>query len=304
MRSLLDGYMQQPPSPFSWTFDPATIIFLVALLAAYLVAIGPLRPRFQPDEPVARRYIINFVSAWVLLALTLISPLDALGRGYLFAAHTLQLFIIITAVAPLMMLGLPDTLSHRLLPTRKLREVGRDPLFTVVAVVLFNLLILVWHAGPFYEAALHSASLHDLQMLTFLVAGVLTWWPLLTPADGHHRLAHPMQILYLAAESLPLDVFGIFTLFAAGPFYQTYANAPRVIGWLSVIADQQVGGGILAVPGNIVDIIIMSIVFFGWVNQMERVQRERERIKYAEEDAAHEAIAPSIDAAAPLTSNE
>ena len=296
--------MQQPPSPFSWTFDPATIIFLVALLAAYLVAIGPLRPRFQPDEPVARRYIINFVSAWVLLALTLISPLDALGRGYLFAAHTLQLFIIITAVAPLMMLGLPDTLSHRLLPTRKLREVGRDPLFTVVAVVLFNLLILVWHAGPFYEAALHSASLHDLQMLTFLVAGVLTWWPLLTPADGHHRLAHPMQILYLAAESLPLDVFGIFTLFAAGPFYQTYANAPRVIGWLSVIADQQVGGGILAVPGNIVDIIIMSIVFFGWVNQMERVQRERERIKYAEEDAAHEAIAPSIDAAAPLTSNE
>lgn len=304
MRSLLDGYMQQPPSPFSWTFDPATIIFLVALLAAYLVAIGPLRPRFQPDEPVARRYIINFVSAWVLLALTLISPLDALGRGYLFAAHTLQLFIIITAVAPLIMLGLPDTLSHRLLPTRKLREVGRDPLFTVVAVVLFNLLILVWHAGPFYEAALHSASLHDLQMLTFLVAGVLTWWPLLTPADGHHRLAHPMQILYLAAESLPLDVFGIFTLFAAGPFYQTYANAPRVIGWLSVIADQQVGGGILAVPGNIVDIIIMSIVFFGWVNQMERVQRERERIKYAEEDAAHEAIAPSIDAAAPLTSNE
>ena len=296
--------MQQPPSPFSWTFDPATIIFLVALLAAYLVAIGPLRPRFQPDEPVARRYIINFVSAWVLLALTLISPLDALGRGYLFAAHTLQLFIIITAVAPLIMLGLPDTLSHRLLPTRKLREVGRDPLFTVVAVVLFNLLILVWHAGPFYEAALHSASLHDLQMLTFLVAGVLTWWPLLTPADGHHRLAHPMQILYLAAESLPLDVFGIFTLFAAGPFYQTYANAPRVIGWLSVIADQQVGGGILAVPGNIVDIIIMSIVFFGWVNQMERVQRERERIKYAEEDAAHEAIAPSIDAAAPLTSNE
>ena len=296
--------MQQPPSPFSWTFDPATIIFLIALLAAYLVAIGPLRPRYQPDEPVARRYIINFVSAWALLALTLISPLDALGRGYLFAAHTLQLFIIVTAVAPLLMLGLPDTLGYRLLPTRKLREVGRDPLFTVVALVLFNLLILVWHAGPFYEAALHSAPLHDLQMLTFLVAGVLTWWPLLTPADQHHRLAHPMQILYLAAESLPLDVFGIFTLFAAGPFYQTYANAPRVIGWLSVIADQQVGGGILAVPGNIVDIIIMSIVFFGWVNQIERIQRERERIKYGEEDAAHEAIAPSIDAAAPLAPNE
>ena len=281
--------MGQPPSPFSWTFDPATIVFLIALLTAYLVAIGPLRPRYQPDEPVSRRQITTFVSAWALLALTLISPLDALGRGYLFAAHTLQLFIIITAVAPLLMLGLPDTLGYRLLPTRKLREAGRDPLFTVIAVVLFNMLILVWHAGPYYEAALHSAPLHDLQMLTFLVAGVLTWWPLLTPADQHHRLSTPMQILYLAAESLPLDVFGIFTLFAVGPFYQTYASAPRVIGWLSVIADQQVGGGILAVPGNIVDIVIMSIVFFGWVNQIERIQRERERIKYAEQYAALEA---------------
>jgi putative membrane protein len=291
--------MLQPPSPFSWTFDPATIVFLIALLAAYLIAIGPLRPRYQPDEPVARRYIITFVAAWALLALTLISPLDALGRGYLFAAHTLQLFIIITAVAPLLMLGLPDTLGYRLLPTRKLREAGRDPLFTVVAVVLFNMLILVWHFGPYYEAALHSARLHDLQMLTFLIAGVLTWWPLLTPADQHHRLSSPMQILYLAAESLPLDVFGIFTLFAAGPFYQTYANAPRVVGWLSVIADQQVGGGILAVPGNILDIVIMSIVFFGWVNQIERAQRERERIKYADEDAALEAAPIDPSPAAP-----
>jgi putative membrane protein len=295
--------MPQPPSPFSWTFDPATIVFLIALLAAYLIAIGPLRPRYQPDEPVARRYIITFVAAWALLALTLISPLDALGRGYLFAAHTLQLFIIITAVAPLLMLGLPDTLGYRLLPTRKLREAGRDPLFTVVAVVLFNMLILVWHAGPYYEAALHSAPLHDLQMLTFLIAGVLTWWPLLTPADQHHRLSSPMQILYLAAESLPLDVFGIFTLFAAGPFYQTYANAPRVVGWLSVIADQQVGGGILAVPGNILDIVIMSIVFFGWVNQIERAQREHERIKYAEEDAALE-VAPVEPSPASPTPNE
>ena len=283
---------RQAISPFTWTFDPATIVFLIALLAAYLVAIGPLRARYQPDEPVARRYIVYFVSGWALLALTLISPLDALGRGYLFAAHTLQLFIIITAVAPLLMLGLPDTLGHLLLPTRKLREAGRDPLFTVVAVVLFNMLILIWHAGPFYEAALHSAPLHDAQMLTFLLAGVLTWWPLLTPSDQHARLAHPMQILYLAAESLPLDVFGIFTLFAAGPFYQTYANAPRVIGWLSVIADQQVGGGILAVPGNILDLIIMSVVFFGWVNQIERTQRERERRQYAAEDAAPAPLAP------------
>lgn len=289
--------MQQPPSPATWAFDPATILFLLAMLAAYFIAIGPLRTRYQSAEPIARKQVITFVAGWAILALSVISPLDTLGRYYLFAAHTTQLFLIITAVAPMLMVGLPDTLGRKLLPTRRLREAGRDPLFTVTAIVLFNLLILVWHAGPIYEAALHNTALHDLQLLTFLIAGVLTWWPLLTPADAHGRLSSPLQILYLAAESLPLDVFGIFTIFAAGPFYTTYALAPRLFG-LTVIADQQAGGGILAVPGNIIDVVIMSLVFFGWINQIERIQRERERRLYGEEAPLAIASAPGAEAPA------
>lgn len=280
----MDGRMKQLPSPWTWALDPATILFLVVLLGAYLAAIGPLRPRYQADEPVARKHVIAFVSGWALLALSVLTPLDTLGRYYLFSAHTLQLFIIITAVAPLLMMGLPDTLGHLLLPTRRLREAGRDPLFSVVAVVLFNMLILLWHVGPIYEAALHDTGLHDLQLLTFLLAGVLTWWPLLTPADAHVRLSSPMQILYLSLESLPLDVFGIFTIFASGILYHTYSVAPRLFGFPAV-ADQQLGGGILAVPGNIVDLVLMSLVFFGWVNQMERAQRARERHMYDEQPA-------------------
>ncbi len=284
--------MHTPPSPYTWAFDPGAILGLLAILVAYVLAVGPLRPRYQPDAPIERKQILYFVSGWALLALTLISPLDTLGRYYLFAAHTAQLFLIITLVAPLLMMGLPDSLGRILLPTRRMREAGRDPLFNVVAVVLFNLLVLIWHAGPLYEAALHDTGLHDLQMLTFLVAGVLTWWPLLTPADEHVRMASPMQILYLAAESIPLDVFGIFTIFAAGIFYHTYAVAPRIL-WLSSVADQQLGGAILAVPGNAIDLILMSLVFFGWVNSVERGQRERERILYADEDAASSQAEPA-----------
>lgn len=288
--------MTHLPAPSTWALDPVAILFLLALLGAYIVAIGPLRPRYQPDEPVERRRIAAFATGWALLALSALSPLDTLGRYYLFTAHTTQLFIIITAVAPLLMMGLPDTLGRRLLPTRRLREAGRDPLFSVIAVVLFNLLILVWHAGPLYEVALRDTGWHDIQLFTFLVAGVMTWWPLLTPADAHVRLAHPMQILYLAAESLPLDVFGIFTIFANGVLYSTYSAAPRLFG-LSAIADQQLAGGILAVPGNIIDIIVMSLVFFGWINQVERVQRERERRLYGEGDSTTALVTQNSEAA-------
>jgi putative membrane protein len=293
--------MTPRPAPGTWAFDPIAILFLLALLGAYLAAVGPLRPRYQPDGVIGRKRIAMFVAGWLILALSVVTPLDTLGRYYLFSAHTVQLFFIITAVAPMLMLGLPDSLARRLLPTRRLREAGRDPLFSVVAVLLFNLLILVWHAGPIYEAALHDTGLHDLQLLTFLVAGLLTWWPLLTPADAHIRLSSPMQILYLAAESLPLDVFGIFTLFAKGILYTTYATAPRIL--FDAVTDQQVAGGILVVPGNLLDIIVMSIVFFGWIGQVERTQRERERAMYDAEDAAQAAETPAANPASPSSAD-
>ena len=36
------------------------------------------------------------------------------------------------------------------------------------------------------------------------------------------------------------------------------------------------GGWLLAIPNNIFDLILMSIVFFGWVERSDRAQRERE----------------------------
>lgn len=266
----------------AWTIDPAEALCLAALLGAYLYAVGPWRVRRLPDEPFPRRQLIYFLSGWLLLALTLFSPLDALGRNYLFAAHTTQLFLIITTVTPLLLLGLPDWLVARLLPARAIRSASRGLLFSGVAIILFNGLILVWHIGPFYEAGLHNQALHDLQNLCFLLAGLLTWWPLITPADAHTRMASAQQILYLVLESLPLDVFGAFTLFAPGIFYHTYAVAPRLWG-ISAILDQQLGGAILAVPGNILDVILMSIVFFGWIGQMEREQLARERLQYGDD---------------------
>lgn len=290
----------------AWTFDPITLIGLALLLGAYLYAVGPLRRRRfvaltgeldgettqgVKSQSVAigfpRLKVSYFVAGWALLAFTLISPLDALGREYLFAAHTTQLFLIITAVAPLLMLGVPDWLTALLLPGGAMRRATEGLLFQIVAVVLFNGIILVWHITPFYEAALQNMGLHDFQMFCFLVAGVLTWWPLLTPTERRIRMSSPVQILYLAAESIPLDIFGAFTLFATGIFYHTYAVAPRLWGFPAV-ADQQLGGAILAVPGNILDVILMSVVFFGWINQVERAQLARERILYAADDAVDE----------------
>ena len=273
------------PATTTWNLDPLTLLWMALLLGAYTYALGPLHRRRAPDDVTPRWRIVCFVAGWALLLLTLISPLDTLGRYYLFSAHAMQLFIIITAGAPLLLLGVPEWLVWVLLPTRALRNATRGMLFTTVAVVGFNALVLIWHVGPIYEAGLHHAPLHNLENLSFVVAGVLMWGPRRTLWDRETRLASPTQILYLVVESLPLDVFGAFTLFAQQVFYHTYAVAPRVLG-LSPLADQAAGGAIIAVPGNVIDIILMSLVFFGWIHNVEKQQREHERLQYAAEDAA------------------
>jgi putative membrane protein len=264
------------PSPSAWNLDPAGIIILIAILVGYLLATGPLRDRVPGSLPVPLSRIAMYIGGWLSLALAVLSPLDTLGRYYLFSAHTTQLFIIITLSMPLLMAGLPDWLAFRLLPSERVRAGGAGLRFSVIAVLLFNALILIWHAGPLYELALGNTFWHDIQLLTFAIAGALTWWPLLTPANRHIRLSSPIQILYLAAESIPLDVFGVFAIFASGVFYHTYDIAPRVWG-ISAALDQEISGGILAVPGNIIDLILMSVVFFAWIERTERAQRERER---------------------------
>ncbi len=277
--------MQPPLSPTAWIFDPAVLVTLALLLAGYFYAIGPLRRRHAPDEPVPRRRVTYFVAGWATLALTLVSPLDALGRYYLFSAHTLQLFILITATAPLLMIGLPEWLVTLFLPLRALRDATRGLLFPVLAAVAFNAIILIWHVGPLYEAALSDMRLHDLENLSFLIAGVLTWWPVLTPMDAHTRMSNPFQMLYLMLESLPLDIFGATAIFAGSIFYHTYAVAPRLFD-VSPVMDQAAAGALLAVPGNILDIVLMSVVFFAWITRMERAQRERERIEFDEPGGA------------------
>lgn len=271
------------PAPTTWSFDPAVVVGLILLLGAYVIAIGPLAHRLHPDGSLPVGRIIYFTVGWLTLALTLVSPLDTLGRYYLFSAHTVQLFLLTTVVAPLLLLGLPEWLVERLLLTESLRNATRGLLFPILATIAFNGIILIWHIGRPYEAALRSTALHDLQSLSFLIAGLLTWWPLLTPLDRHTRLATPFQILYLTLESLPLDIFGTAIIFAPRVLYAAYAAAPRVSG-LSALADQQFAGVILAVPGNIIDIGLMSVVFFAWLQNVERAQREREHLAFDLDD--------------------
>jgi putative membrane protein len=277
-----------------WNADPMTLALLVVLLGGYLLAIGPLRERLIPGVVVPRGRITAYLGGVALLALTLLSPLDTLGREYLLTARVTQLLIIVTFVAPLLMIGLPDELAARLLPVRSWREAAGAPLFVVIAVLAFNAIVLFWQIPRYFDLAAQDTLWHNIANLCYLLAGVLTWWPLLTPANRRARMSSPLQMAYLALESVPIDVFGIAIIFAPGVLYATYAHAPRITA-LSALTDQQIAGALLALPGNLLDILFMSIIFFVWIERIEQAQRRREQAEIERELAIEAAHDPADD---------
>lgn len=267
-----------PSLTLSWNLDPALWLGLIVLGAAYYWAVGPWRVRQSHGAPATTRQIAYFASGLVLLALTLVTPLDSLGRTGLFSAHMLQLMLINTLIAPLLLLGLPEWLVLRLFrPLSRLGEGGTLVLWAAAALI-FNGTFLLWHVGSFYEPGLHNEAVHDLESLTIIVTGAIRWWPLLTPERRETRMANPIQIIYILLESLPLDIFAIALLFARAPLYATYAAAPHPWG-ISAMLDQQIAGCIALIPGTFLDIVLMSMIFFAWIHKMERDQlAEDERL--------------------------
>jgi len=144
-----------------------------------------------------------------------------------------------------------------------------------VAFTLFNADVWLWHAPPLYDATLVNQTLHILEHISFVLFGLLYWWPMFSPVkEGLPRLSTGGQVLYLFFGSMPMVLLGAGLTFAP-PLYAPYLYAPRVWG-LSPATDQQLGGLLMWVPVSLYMVVIMSILFIRGMQQQERQQREEE----------------------------
>src|SRR5579875_3156420 len=83
----------------NWDWAPSLIIGTLAIIAGYLLAIGPIRERYQlgPEVPLVRA--CAFLLGVDIIFLALVSPLDTIGDRYLFSAHMVQ-HLLLSLVAP------------------------------------------------------------------------------------------------------------------------------------------------------------------------------------------------------------
>jgi putative membrane protein len=240
-----------------WSIHPSTVIGIAALAAIYIWAAKALHRRTSFAE---RSF---FFSGLLLMFVSLNGPIHDLSDDYLFSAHMVQHLLLTLAVPPLLLAGVPGWMLRPVLSRSPIAPGVRFFTRAPICFVVFTIVIAVWHLPPFYNAAMANHNLHILEHLMFMGAAVLMWWPLMSQLPEFPRLAYPGQMLYSFLMSIPMSIVAVYIAMADHVLYPAYSGAPRVLP-LSPLEDQLLGALIMWIPGGIIFIIIMTVVFFKW----------------------------------------
>lgn len=126
----------------------------------------------------------------------------------------------------------------------------------VAVTVVFNVVWLGWHLPVLYDLAHTNGAARYLEFATCLGAGTGFWVQLFGSAR-FGPVAAPMRRLGLLVGTVAADtILGMVLVFGSGVVYPAYRGAAHHA--LSVVADQQVGGGVLWM-GMLPPLIIASV---------------------------------------------
>jgi cytochrome c oxidase assembly factor CtaG len=262
----------------SWSFSPVALLVAALVLGLYVRRWRAVRasgsPRAAAEAPVWRLCCF-FASTFVVLG-ALCSPIDSLA-DQLFAAHMVQHMLLLDIAPILAILGFTKVILRPV--TRSVADVERraGPLaHPAFAVALYVGVIWAWHLPAAYDLAVRHEAIHVLEHLSFLLAGSLYWWHLISPIRARMRLGGMGPIVYMASSKLFVGALGMAIAFAPAALYQAYEHTGRVWG-LSPLDDQGVAGLIMAVEQSLVMGVAIVVLFVRMLAESEREQQRRER---------------------------
>lgn len=263
------GHAGAPLAPHdlltAWRFDPWIVSSLVVAGALYLRGWRP---------PDGRARALAFVTGLLVVALAVLSPVEA-AAGTLLSAHMVQHLLITIVAAPLLAVaapgaavlrGTPVAVRRRFVSAR--RGVGlnagriRHLRHPVGRFVLFVVVFWSWHASALYGAAVEHSAVHVAEHATFLGTAVLVWATIV----GHPAVRVPPLLGVVTVFGLALQSVFLATLltFSRAPWYEPYTEpAP---GWrLDPVADQHLAGVIMWVPSGLFHTAVGVALVVRWL---------------------------------------
>jgi len=265
----------------SVTVDLVSVV-LVAVGVVYAVGVRRFGA-LHPGQGWSVRRTAAFMAGLAVALVSLDTFIGVYDRE-LFYVHMIQHLMLIMVAAPLLAMGAPADLLERATAGSTGRRVraglgSRAAEFVahpIVDFVLYAVLIPVAHLTSFYNSAVTSAALNDVEHLLFLAVGYLFWRHVVAIEPSRHPLSPPLRLIYLAL-AVPVDTFTGLTLASAShelfpalsDFHRTWGPGP--------VLDLHMGGAIMWVGGDTLMFFAMIPCAILWMRYEEQRAREIDR---------------------------
>ncbi len=256
------------PYELDWGLHPSVVLGTGLLGALYFWGIGPLRRRLNLGPPVPAWQVASFSAALLVLLVALNGPVHDLSDYYLFSVHMAQHLVLTLIFPPLLIAGIPGWLLTPLLRHKPVLRVARFLSHPVVAAAVYSATIAGWHVPPAYDLMMRNHNVHIATHLMFMVTATMMWWPVMSPSPELPRLSRGTGMLYLFLVGIPMQLVAALLTLSGDVLYPWYSVAPRTWG-LSPHDDQQLGGLLMWVPGNLWIFLAIGVLFFNWARESE-----------------------------------
>lgn len=240
------------------------------ILPALLYLRGWIRLRRLDLDGVQAWHAGGFMLGLFLIWLAIASPLSALDHEML-TAHMVQHLLLMTFAAPSILLGKPVKtliygMPHRLVQVmgQLFQSVGMHHVLRALAHPAICWLgaastLVAWHIPAVFVLGLRSQMWHGIEQASFLVTGLLFWWPVIQPLPIVSKWPESLILLYLFLATLPCDILSGFLVFCDRVVYPVYFFSSQALG-LSALEDQQCAGALMWTCVTLVYLVAGAIV--------------------------------------------
>ena len=234
---------------------PRSVLFtLILVLTALVYMRGWLSLRAGSLKVTSAWRTFSFLLGLFFIWVAVASPIAALDHE-LLTFHMLQHLLLMTFAPLLIWLGapvgpvlhgLPRRFVERMLPllwksrpeTGWVKVLG-SPEFAWLAACAA---LVGWHIPTLFALGMQSVNWHLFEHLSFLVTGLLFWWPVVQRSAGSRQ--DLSMILYLFFATLPCDMLSGFLVFSDRVVYPIYFSSSHLLGF-SPLVDQQCAAALM-----------------------------------------------------------
>ena len=240
--------------PTGWFGDPLVEILLAVLVAWYIGGLLRMLHRQHRRWPVRKARVAAFFGGVVVIAIALLSPVDALSDRY-FSVHMAQHLLLMLGAAPLFAFSDMHLVLLRALPLPERRSVGRAitgvpgvrqaahrQAAAWLAVAAFVATLWFWHIPAAYDWALGNETVHSVEHLMLLATATAFWRVILT--SGDRRLTPGMAVLLVSLVGIQGAFLSALIMFAPRSLYAGYAGNP--------LDDQVLAGVLMCIPASFI----------------------------------------------------